>query len=101
MEFPPSTLKDRLSGRVVDGTKPGRPSYLTDGEEAELESYLIKASQVGYGKTRCQVKAIAENIAVDKGICESLTSVMVGVRNFFQGILDFPFEVAMLLGMSA
>ena len=66
--IPPSTLKDRLSGRVVDGTKPGRPSYLTDGEEAELESYLIKASQVGYGKTRRQVKAIAENIAVDKGI---------------------------------
>ena len=28
--IPPTTLKDRLSGRVVDGTKPGRPSYLTE-----------------------------------------------------------------------
>jgi len=66
--IPPTTLKDRLSGRVVDGTKPGRPSYLNNEEESELESYLIQSCQVGYGKTRRQIKAIVENIAVEKGI---------------------------------
>ena len=66
--IPPTTLKDRLSGRVVDGTKPGRPSYLTSQEESELESYLIESCKLGYGKTRRQVKAIVENVAIDKGI---------------------------------
>ena len=65
---PPSTLKDRLSGRVVDGNKPGRSSYLTEDEEMELESYLIKSSQLGYGKTRSQVKSMVEKVAVDKGL---------------------------------
>ena len=65
---PPTTLKDRLSGRVVDGTKPGRLSYLTDGEEAELESYLVDSCRVGYGKTRRQVMSIVEKVATDKGV---------------------------------
>ena len=66
--IPPTTLKDRISGRVVDGTKPGRSSYLTDDEEVELESYLVKSCQLGYGKTRRQVKSIVEKVALDKGL---------------------------------
>ena len=66
--IPPTTLKDRLSGRVVNGTKPGRPSYLTSQEESELEAYLIESCKVGYGKTRRQVKAIVESVAADKGV---------------------------------
>ena len=69
--IPPTTLKDRLSGRVVDGTKPGRVPYLSSGEEAELEEYLTQSTKIGYGKTRRQVKAIAENVAADKGVLRS------------------------------
>lgn len=66
--IPPTTLKDRLSGRVVDGTKPGPIPYLSKDEEVELEEYLTQSVKVGYGKTRRQVKAIAENVASEKGV---------------------------------
>ena len=66
--IPPTTLKDRLSGRVLDGTKPGRAPYLNNDEEAELEEYLTESVKVGYGKTRREVKAIVENVATHKGV---------------------------------
>lgn len=34
----------------------------------ELETYLTQSVKVGYGKTRREVKAIVENVAVDKGV---------------------------------
>ncbi len=64
-DIPPTTLKDRLSGRVVDGTKPGPVAYLDTEEEEKLELYLTQANNIGYGKTRREVKAIAENVAAD------------------------------------
>ena len=33
-----------------------------------MEEYLTESVQVGYGKTRRQVKATAENVATDKGV---------------------------------
>ena len=66
-----TTLKDRLSGCVVDGTKPGPLPYLTGEEESELEKYLTESSQIGYGRTRRQVKSIVESIAQDKGVLRS------------------------------
>lgn len=65
---PPTTLKNRLSGRVVDGTNPGPVPYLNNEEEHDLEEYLRQANKVGYGKTRNQVKVIAERVATDKGV---------------------------------
>ena len=65
---PPSTLKDRLSGRVIHGKKTVPVPYLDSQEEAALEDYLLQASSVGYGKTRHQVKIIVGNVAADKGI---------------------------------
>lgn len=41
----------------MDGTKPGRPPYLID-DDKEMELF-IKSSQLGYGKTRLQVRAVA------------------------------------------
>ena len=41
---PHSTLKDRLSGRVVHGTNPGPKPYLTRNEEMELSTHLIQAA---------------------------------------------------------
>ena len=42
---PRSTLKDRLSGRVVHGTKPGPRPYLSTGEETELSSHLLQVAR--------------------------------------------------------
>ena len=64
---PPSTLKDRVSGRVIHGRNPGPVPYLNEEEEKELESYLLSAAEIGYGKTRQQVIRIAENVAHEKG----------------------------------
>ena len=60
-----TTLKDRLSGRVLHATKPGQVSYLSRSEEEKLAAHLL---DVGYGKTRQQVKTIAEKAAIEKGV---------------------------------
>ena len=67
---PPTTLKDRLSGRVAHGTKPGPVKYLNDEEERAPSDHLIKAAKAGYGKTR-QVKMIVENVAREKKLLRS------------------------------
>ena len=57
---PPSTLKDRLSGRVVHGKKPGPAPYLNSKEEKELSDHLILAARSGFGKTRRDVMNLVE-----------------------------------------
>ena len=57
---PPSTLKDRLSGRVVHGVKPGPRPYLTTKEEKELTDHLVLSAKVGYGKTGRDVMNMVE-----------------------------------------
>ena len=49
---PVTTLKDRLSGRDLHGTKPRPVPYLGNSEEVHLVEYLSEANKVGYGKTR-------------------------------------------------
>ena len=66
-----TTLKNRLSGRVVHGTNSGPVPYLSKVEEDELVDYLSEANKVGYGKTRRQVKVIAERMAIEKGVLRS------------------------------
>ena len=56
----PSTLKDRLSGRVVHGVKPGPAPYLTSQEEKDLANHLVLSAKVGYGKTRRDVMNLVE-----------------------------------------
>ena len=65
---PPSTLKDRISGRVVHGTKPGPASYLSNKEENDLAVFLKDCAAVGYGKTRRDVMNIAQSVATEKGL---------------------------------
>ena len=43
-------------------------NYLTSKEEKELSKYLLSSAEVGYGKTRKEVKCIAEAVAEEKGI---------------------------------
>ena len=55
---PRSTLKDRLSGRVQHGTKPGPAPYLSKAEESELSAHLVHVANMGYGKTQRDVKCV-------------------------------------------
>ena len=64
---PRSTLQDRISGRVLHGTKPGPVPYLNQ-EEKDLVDFLEVVSSVGYGKTRKQVKSPVERTAREKGV---------------------------------
>ena len=63
---PPSTLKDRLSGRVKHGDMPGPKPYLSTEEEQGLATHLIEASSMGYGKTRRDVYSIVEQYVNQK-----------------------------------
>ena len=65
---PKTTLRDRLSGRITHGSKPGPKPYLTSSEELELSSFIKESAKVGYGRTRKNVMIIAERVAKDKGI---------------------------------
>ena len=70
---PRSTLKDRLSGRVVHGINPGPKPYLTRDEEMELSTHLLQASSMGLGKTRRDVKSIVGSFVESKGILKGST----------------------------
>ena len=64
---PRSTLKDRISGRVIHGKNPGPAHYLSSEEEALLADYLLKSSDMGYGKTQLDVSCIVESYLKQKG----------------------------------
>ena len=70
---PRSTLKDRLSGRVVHGTNPGPKPYLTRDEETELSAHLLQASSIGLGRTRRDVKSIVGSFVKSKGLLKGKT----------------------------
>ena len=73
---PRSTLKDRLSGRVAHGVKPGPRPYLTVEEEAELSSHLLQASDMGLGKTRRDVLTLVGTYVEKKGCLRGKGSVI-------------------------
>ena len=70
---PRSSLKDRLSGRVKHGTKPGPKPYLTVDEEGELSQHLLQASAMRLGKTRRDVKCLVEVCVRKKGTLRDST----------------------------
>ena len=53
---PRSSLKNRLSGRVQHGVNSRPKPYLSKEEESELADHLIHVANLGYGKTRRDVK---------------------------------------------
>ena len=44
---PPTTLKDRITGRVAPGCRMGKKPYLTEEEEKELVSYVANCAKMG------------------------------------------------------
>jgi len=64
--IPSTTLHNRVGGRVVHNVNPG--PVINVEEENTLATFLKHCSEVGYGKTRKEVLAIAEGIARDKSI---------------------------------
>ena len=48
---PPATPMDRVSGKLIHGTKPGPKPYQSPVEEKELANYLVDVAKAGYGKS--------------------------------------------------
>ena len=69
--IPKTILFDSVSGRVIDGVKPGPRPYLSPTEEGTLGQFLKHCAKLGSGKTRKDVLAIAESTAIDKGLFKS------------------------------
>ena len=70
---PRTTLKDRLSGRVVQGANPGPTPYLSI-EEAELIQHLLTSANIGYPKTKNEVLAIVQQAVHKKRGVEAAES---------------------------
>jgi len=70
-KVPRTTLQDRIAGRVIHGTKPGPSPYLNKEEESELAQFVVEVSEIGYGKTRKQIKGMVEKVANEKGILKN------------------------------
>jgi len=62
-EVPKTTLQDKVLGKVVHA---GPQPYLNK-EEGDLAEFIEVVADVGFCKTRNQIKAMVENAAKDKG----------------------------------
>ena len=51
---PRMTLRDRITGRVVHGTKPGPKPRRSLPEEKETAAFMVQSSTAEYGKKRKQ-----------------------------------------------
>ena len=80
LEFnmPRTTLKDRISGRVVHGSNMGSKMYLTLEEEKELVDFLMNCAKMGYAKTRQDVLKI-----VHSAVLKQLDKISPGWWNRF------------------
>ena len=61
---PRTTLQDHVSEYVQHGKKPGPLPYLNK-EEEDLVKFVEVVADVGFGKTRKQIKAMVEQTACD------------------------------------
>ena len=64
---PRKTLDDRVKGKVVHGTKPGRSTILSSEEEEALCNYLLYVAERGFPLTRRMVMAFAWDMAKRNG----------------------------------
>ena len=59
-----SHVRTSAAWMTLDGPKP----HLNEVEEKDLAGFLKVTSSIGYGKTRKQIKAVAETVAGEKGM---------------------------------
>ena len=59
---PKSTVHDHSSMKVKQISRPGPPPVLTVEEENELEQWIIKMAEIGYGQCRQQVITMVKKI---------------------------------------
>ena len=75
---PRQTLRDRISGRVVHGTKPGLKPYLTKEEESEFADFLVDTAKAGYGKVGSRLKPLLRMLLMTKVCWEQMTTYLMG-----------------------
>ena len=66
-DVPRTTLKDRVSLRVIHNCNIGLKLYLTQDEEKELVDFLLSCAKMGYGMTRKDVLQMVHSSIVKKG----------------------------------
>ena len=71
--IPKSTLGDRISGRVLPGSKSGPKRHLNDEEEEELVTFLRRCASVGFSKSRKELLALVQAMAEHKGAQHTVT----------------------------
>ena len=71
---PKSTLGDRVSGRVQLGSRSGPKTYLSDHEEKELATFLIRCGSIGYPRTKAQTLALVQRILETRGFDGTLST---------------------------
>lgn len=71
--IPRSTLGDRITGRVLEGSKSGPLRYLSEQEEAELITFIIGCAEIGYPKTVKDILALVQKILLSRGIYREVT----------------------------
>ena len=64
---PKSTLQDRISSRVVFGTKSGPESYLTKEEEEQLVDFIQRCSDIDYSRMKMQIIKIVQQVVNENG----------------------------------
>lgn len=69
-----TTLGDRISGRVLPGSKSGPQPYLSEQDANELATFLCLSAAIGYGRTRSEVIATVELILLSRGIDKRVSS---------------------------
>ena len=62
------TLQDQVLGHVEHGKKPGQQPYLNKEEEKDLVKIVEVVADIGFGKTRKQIKAMVEKAARDEKV---------------------------------
>ena len=72
-DIPRSTLHDYATGKVIFGAKSGPRSYLSPNEEAELATFILGMTSVGYSRTVKQVVDMVQNVVNQKGINVTVT----------------------------
>ena len=65
-DIPPSTLHDRIRGKISAGAVSGAPRYLDEDEEKELVDFLLGCAEVGYPKTVKEVRVVVGKVVAKR-----------------------------------